>query len=1206
MAKIPDLHRFTAGMDLDSDPRYVAPESTRLQRNTRYDDVMRSTAGSTTNHMGNQLTTLGPYKLYGVNTEIGSCYDEKRNSIIWFIHSDYGAHAIYSYDIYTEQVNRLLFNPAPYWRNNCKLNFSLVNKIHDAHVIGDVLYFRDDKKPRKLNLLKAKNIGNVNSYPYIDDSVIDAINYPPTSECATVLTTDYLVKSNNLKRRYYQFRYRWIYDDYGESVCSPICKSVLAKDGYTYDGSDIFDYVIYNAIDISVKTGSCSVSFIEVMHREGISGDWVLSKVIDKHELSILDDSVYTYRFYGNSVVSAVDQKNINRPFDYLPIQTNSQELIDGKYLAYGGCVEGFDNVPVSCVMGSIKDILPIGVVGLQFFQLQSSNYDVVDGDVTYSVSVLFNDPGIISVLTNDYMMVVEISLFIKYPGETAYTNPVSRSRSYQVNTATNANSVQSFHDYLKGYINSDFSDFSVACDELPPNLISPNPPFPLVPDGAELAITPLIGESVSQGVAKIESRVYFHAIEEGASISEVYGGAKSGCLHRFGLVYSDDAGRLSTVQTNETCEIYIKSTYEVAAGEVSTQSNNFRNIITWGIFHDPPAWATKYHWAYAGRSGVGAFRQYIIGGALGEKAVYNIPNDSSSSYINLSLLNELTFKGTFDSDTGEMTDGSLSVEFPISTSLLHPYIFSPGDRVRFITAPYVNRPGNGGGGFYPLGKRINDYIDVEIIGYAQDTDGDDTNTIRVSRIFVDSNTMNRGSLVEIYSVNKNYSNEVYYEIGETYNIDLTSGVGVHSVQSGSFGAVDVAHILRPMPYRLSPDDSPGHRRFWVESDMYSDFFDSPVFTNGRVNLYDITAKSKFSNVIRRSNPYFAETKTNGLGSFEYDKYLPIDASHGDIRSLSQIGYTLKIVQDRKVTSVYIGKNGLRQAGADGAQVVVATDNVFNTTNPSELPYGSSDPESIVVRERQMFFFDRNSKCIVRDSANGPEDISSLWKISSLVRSIADDIATNGGSVVAGVNNKYGEVVFTFTPTTGDPVTILLSQKYGNAKCLLDYADETGLSPSGYINAGDYFYSFLSGRIWKHDVNPTRGSFFGVNNNMEISFVSNVSPQTVKLYDSIVQNSNKKFTSEEYEDIQIVASENQPLGMVSKLTAYQYKSEEGVWYAPLLRNAVTSSPKPNIMDLINGDPLRGQFMQMTIRNSDTTEVILHSIIINCTHSPLTR
>lgn len=1203
MANIVDIHRFVAGMDLDSESRYVSPDSTRLQRNTRYDGSLQATAGATTNMLGNELMGLGAFELSGTPTIIGSCFDEKRDDVIFFVHNTNGHHTIFSYNIYTGAVIRRLISDEAYWtEDGSALDFSLTNRIHDAQVIGDVLYFRDNKRPRRLNLLKSVNIGAPNSYPYINNAVIDAIKYPPTSEPKVSLGTDTTVRGNNLKGRSFQFRYRYIYDDFGHSVCSPICAPVIPKIGYSYNGEVIFDEVYNNVISVTVETGGCSVDAIEILAREGNAGDWYIAKSINKTNSGISHNSTYTWQFYNTSVITAVDQQDINRPYDYVPKQANSQTLLDNKYLSYGGCVEGFDNIKVSCALSNVKEVLPIGILSDLYQEFIADSYDVTISGITTGVKVPFLDPGLIAALKlmagiSEIIMKIDINSFADGLSVNGDTN------EYVLSPPGNISSPQVLHDAIIGYINSDFSAIAKAFSALPAGWVGPI----TLDNPDEILVAPFL-MSDAETRRDVEIYIRFYATANG-SLTRIYGGAKSGATHRFGIVYSDDSGRLSTVQTDDSLEIYIDSVSENTQGDPGVPSNNYRNKIAWEIFHDPPAWATKYHWAYAGRSGVGAYKQYLIGGPANKPAIFNVLGDEASTYIDLSLLNELTFKGTYDDATQQWVNPDISVQFPTPASLLEPYIFTKGDRIRFLTQRWSGQVI----GEYPLGSRVQDYIDLEILGYAEDTDGDNTNVIRIQRISVDTAEINRGSLVEIYALRRNLESDIYYEIGETYDIVTVNGVKKHVGQDGStatctgyFNYVDTAHVLRSMPYALEIDDIAGQRMFWCESDNFSDFFESPVFCNGRINLYDATAKEKYSGIVRRSNPYFAETKTNGLGSFEYDKYLPLGSEYGDITKITQVGYTLKILQERKLTSVYIGKNGLRQAGADGAQVVVATDNVFNTTNPSELPYGCADPDSVVVRERQMFFFDRNSKCIVRDSANGPVDISSEWKVSSMIRPLADSIATNGGLVVAGANNKYGEILFTFAPDGEIGETVCFSQKYGNCKSMLDFYGLNAETPSAYINAGDYFYAFMNGRMWLQDVNPIRGSFFGTEHEMEITFVSNMNPQTVKVYDSIVQNANKKFTSENYTDITIAVNENQPLGMMSKLTASQYKSEEGVWIAPFLRNAVTRSATPNVFDLINGDPLRGQYMVITIRNNDTSEVILHSVIINCTHSPLTR
>lgn len=188
-----------------------------------------------------------------------------------------------------------------------------------------------------------------------------------------------------------------------------------------------------------------------------------------------------------------------------------------------------------------------------------------------------------------------------------------------------------------------------------------------------------------------------------------------------------------------------------------------------------------------------------------------------------------------------------------------------------------------------------------------------------------------------------------------------------------------------------------------------------------------------------------------------------------------------------------------------------------------------------------------------------------------------------------------------YKPT--DSLTISFSEKYNNFKCALDWKDiTTGAPPECFAALGDSFVSFLGGKLWHHNINQTRGSFYGHVYKMVVSIVSAMNPLIEKVYNVITVNSNNKFYAPNYDDIQVVSG-NQNTAK-SKLFKEDFVKKEGVLYAPFNRNACHFSSSPDINGLKNGAHLRGQSMEVSLTNEDETETILHSVIVKCTSSKM--
>jgi hypothetical protein len=101
-------------------------------------------------------------------------------------------------------------------------------------------------------------------------------------------------------------------------------------------------------VAVVVPTGAPNVKKIEIVACESLGNvfsDWFLITTLDKSQLNILDNTLYTYRFYNDQAYNYVDASETNQPYDFIPQEANAQELLNGNVLAYGGILEGYDQI---------------------------------------------------------------------------------------------------------------------------------------------------------------------------------------------------------------------------------------------------------------------------------------------------------------------------------------------------------------------------------------------------------------------------------------------------------------------------------------------------------------------------------------------------------------------------------------------------------------------------------------------------------------------------------------------------------------------------------------------------------------------------------------------------------------------------------------------------------------------------------------------
>ena len=253
--------------------------------------------------------------------------------------------------------------------------------------------------------------------------------------------------------------------------------------------------------------------------------------------------------------------------------------------------------------------------------------------------------------------------------------------------------------------------------------------------------------------------------------------GFKSGSTHSFGIVYYDQFNRSGFV--NELGSVYVQDLPERSAGEYGPATVRI-------VFDDytPPSWARRYQIVYAGRSSIGDFTQYTVGGGFralkkGADGAYNVNTIDSNSkriYVSLKTL-----------DLYQEQKGAA-----------RSYSFTKGDKLRVIKT----RDNDGDADVYPTASD-GTVIEFDVVGV--ETLGSDTGTNPIGHgavtdeeqgtfLVLESPATNSGALgtdgnaltytgfdwddmasnnywdrevvVEIYSPKSEQEQKIYYEIG--------------------------------------------------------------------------------------------------------------------------------------------------------------------------------------------------------------------------------------------------------------------------------------------------------------------------------------------------------------------------------------------------------------------------------------------------------
>ena len=142
---------------------------------------------------------------------------------------------------------------------------------------------------------------------------------------------------------------------------------------------------------------------------------------------------------------------------------------------------------------------------------------------------------------------------------------------------------------------------------------------------------------------------------------------------------------------------------------------------------------------------------------------------------------------------------------------------------------------------------------------------------------------------------------------------------------------------------------------------------------------------------------------------------MDLNEEYGKLTKIIMNGYTLKCLQERKETSIYIQRT--MAVGADGGENVSYTDRTFGGVNPYESLYGTVHSGSVKVIDGQLFYFDYNNGVFIRSITNGQQDIcNGKYKFNKYTTDMANVMAEWGGSsaweVIAAVNENNSEYQF--------------------------------------------------------------------------------------------------------------------------------------------------------------------------------------------------
>lgn len=336
---------FRGGLDLDSSYYKMGKDSYRHALNATRDAVAESHDKVITNIVGNQLRD---YTLpAGTNQVIGAYGYVLRNMVVYFVYNSNGNHLVLKFDNTTKVTTKIFENLTDSDGVDI-LGFTIVGKITSVNIFprsdneSDLLFFLDSLgRPTTMNIDRFI----AGEYTPVTRDIIDVGKRPPLSPPSCVYANEASHTVNNTRNKLFRFKYRWVYDDFEKSTCSPISAVPLPAnildDEFTNLGTN------NNQITVAINSGPQNVAKVELLvswvDRTNNWSDFQLVDSIDKDEESITDDTDFSYLFYNDATYPNIDVNESILLFDFIPELANAQEMPNGNVLTYAAVTEGLD-----------------------------------------------------------------------------------------------------------------------------------------------------------------------------------------------------------------------------------------------------------------------------------------------------------------------------------------------------------------------------------------------------------------------------------------------------------------------------------------------------------------------------------------------------------------------------------------------------------------------------------------------------------------------------------------------------------------------------------------------------------------------------------------------------------------------------------------------------------------------------------------------
>jgi hypothetical protein len=1215
---------FYGGMNTDDEFRIIPDGDYRRSVYLRGNEAGRGTQGGKVSMQGNLLEPNED--LDDTQTVIGTCSWVENDSIVYFVHSgdtDVTPHSIWYFNT-IDRTHTLV-------REDNVFNFQLSNRIVHSVIINNVLYWTDGyfdsyletdgiigfNPPRMLNLLTATDYAGDFDFTYLNLVKV------PYGKSPSIELTENGSESNLLYGYVYQFIYQWVYENGERSVWCPISKVSVPQNWNFVQGRNFLNPQLENMLRCEVRTGTEQVKGIKVAVRRGNSSEFTIFRDIDKATDGVSSNNVIFVEYDGTLTGDSVAAQEALRGFDRVPQVAGCLEYLTGsKQLVLSNIVEDFDAID----LGDTGANHLTTEIPYQVYAVSTPRYRFLHSNDQIEIEV----PSLVN-----YGVVAGDTFVFEFAPTDTEENPftifvvVTDEIAQQLNDITDpTDRIEQFLIYVGFTLSTELN-----------NLGYTNTPIGFVTDAYFIQMANNVFTEFG-----FRSAAPFMRSRPEKSL-------KTGVWQEFGIEYYDEALRSGGVYTNDNFRIFIPfPTDELQRQDfLNPNSPYFVRPFIEGS-HTPPSWARYYQivWKptiigdFQQRTGtditltpnVGLLRisldmvyetQYgakinhtiqvgdivRIVRAKGEAVEAGTTGEApyAFGYIETQVQryeegggiggSEAIYVSIFDYQTVINATNSFVVEIysPVQENTSSVY-YGIGDMYDIID-PYTATRRHGGQDYF--GEVI---TSPSAGGTTFVVEGDVRVLSGLSEVNIITFIPNVGTnfTTEVSSVVYNYAtNQSIIVVADPSDGTSYATYEFTTVEENTFILMlDFGDVyLRPRATN-NREVGNGFWRYWCEDPHQSDYYISNSIDIGKpaiINENPTRKELKASGI--HGGAFIDNSNNNNLCSFDFNPLnkFDLDESFGEIRRTIMSGYTLKVLQDRKETSIYIQRT--MAVGADGGQNVSYTDRTFGGIKPYESLYGTIHPESVKLIEGQLFYYDYYSSKVIRSITNGQQEVSEgKYKMNTYFVNTTSLMQNEGVSnffVIGNIDEQNREYQLFFKDEREDPTLfegVLFSLSLERWDTMLGHV------PTATGGLGNINVQFDKAQLYVSNEGANL-SFFGEQKESLAEYVFNEQPDYPKTPKT---HGIRCFPKPTGFSCLVPSFASYPL-MRSSINMNRFTAYENGYWSEYLRDELDPRFATSELARVNGRILRGYFLVHTLRYEGADKFFLFSTKTTFVPSP---